>query len=214
MPDLGSLDRLIACPTCDALHRATDLEHGERASCHRCHTVLIAPRSQAGMTIIAMAFGVVVLVVAALSFPFLSIGQSSLSNDATLLDAARVFSGGPFFPLSFAVFATAVFATAVLVPLARAALILYVLTPLVFDHELLPQARAGFRIAEQLRPWSMAEIFFIATAVSLVELSELATIHLGPGFLMFVLLVGLEMVQDAVTCSYSVWKDLDGDFAA
>lgn len=161
------------------------------------------------MTIIAMAFGVVVLVVAALSFPFLSIGQSGLSNDATLLDAARVFSGGPFFPLSIAVFATAV-----LVPLTRAALILYVLTPLVFDHEPLPQARAGFRIAEQLRPWSMAEIFFIATAVSLVELSELATIHLGPGFLMFVLLVGLEMVQDAVTCSYSVWKDLDGDFAA
>ena len=50
-----TLDGLIACPECDALYRAADVPHGSRATCARCHTVLIAPRRNAGMAIIALA---------------------------------------------------------------------------------------------------------------------------------------------------------------
>ena len=66
IPDVPYED-LIACPQCDALYHAAAPGHGERAVCHRCHTVLIAPRQGAGLEIIALALGSVVLVVGARS---------------------------------------------------------------------------------------------------------------------------------------------------
>ena len=40
--DLGDL---VACPTCDALHRLGAVPVGARAKCTRCGTVLMAPRA-------------------------------------------------------------------------------------------------------------------------------------------------------------------------
>ena len=199
------LEDLIACPRCDALYRAAQPGPGERAVCSRCHTVLIAPRRRAGMTIIMMALTVTVLVLGALWFPFLQISTSGLQNSSTLLDAALSFVGGPLLIVSLAVVALIV-----LVPLTRALLILYVLVPVVFDRKPRPAARAAFRLAEELRPWSMAEIFAIGCAVSLVKVADLADISFGPAFYMFAGLVVVSIVQDTYMCRWSVWKSLDG----
>ncbi|MCX7301064.1 MAG: paraquat-inducible protein A [Rhodobacterales bacterium] len=199
------LEDLIACPRCDALYHAAQPAAGERAVCGRCHSVLIAPRRRAGMTIIMMALTVTVLVLGALWFPFLRISTSGLQNSSTLLDAALSFVGGPLLIVSLAVVALIV-----LVPLTRALLILYVLVPIVFDRPPRPSARAAFRLAEELRPWSMAEIFAIGCAVSLVKVADLADISFGPAFYMFAGLVVVSIVQDTWMCRWSVWKSLDG----
>ena len=202
IPDVPYED-LIACPQCDALYHAAAPGHGERAVCHRCHTVLIAPRQGAGLKIIALALGSVVLVVGALTFPFIGISRLGLSHDATILDAALAFSA-PLLILSLAVFALIVF-----LPLLRLLLILYVLTPVVMDRPAWPGAKRAFRWSEALRPWSMAEIFVIGCAVALVKLADLARVDLGPAFWMFVILVVLIVVQDTFMCRWSVWKSLD-----
>lgn len=195
---------LIACPTCDALYRAMPPGPGQRAVCSRCHTVLIAPRRKAGMTIIMMAMTVVVLVMGALWFPFLQISTRGLSNSSSLVDAALSFSGGPLVILSLAVLALIV-----LIPLARAMLIVYVLLPIVFDSAPRPAARQAFRLAEALRPWSMAEIFALGCAISLVKVADLAEITFGPAFWMFAGLVVITVVQDNYMCRWSVWKSLE-----
>jgi paraquat-inducible protein A len=198
------LQDLIACPRCDALYHVAHPGPGERAVCSRCHAVLITPRRRAGMTIIMLALTVVVLVFGALWFPFLSITASGLANSATLLDAALSFVGGPLLIVSLTVTALIVF-----VPLTRALLILYVLIPVVFDRAPRPGARAAFRLAEELRPWSMAEIFAIGCAVSLVKVADLADISFGPAFYMFAALVVVSIVQDTFMCRWSVWQSLD-----
>lgn len=197
------LDDLIACPQCDALYRAAPPRPGERAVCHRCHTILIAPRRGAGLKIIALAIGSLVLVFGALSLPFIGIHRLGLANDATILDAALAFSG-PLLVLSLAVFALIVF-----LPLLRLLLTLYVLIPVVFDRQPWPGAKRAFRWSEAMRPWSMAEIFVIGCAVALVKLADLARVELGPAFWMFVVLVVLIVVQDTFMCRWSVWKSLD-----
>ena len=197
------LEELIACPHCDALYRAATPKPGERAVCHRCHTVLIAPRRGAGLKIIALALASLVLVVGVLTFPFIGISRLGLSSDATVLDAALAFTG-PLLILSLAVFVVIVF-----LPLLRLLLTVYVLTPVVFDKAPWPGAKRAFLWAEQLRPWSMAEIFVIGCAVALVKLSDLARVELGPAFWMFVILVVLIVVQDTFMCRWSVWKSLD-----
>jgi paraquat-inducible protein A len=202
--DHGDLRDLIACPTCDTLFRARAPGFGERAVCPHCHTVLIAPRARAGMTIIMLAMTTVILVLGALLFPFLRIDAGGFTNSATLLDAAMSFTGGPLFLVSLAVTLLIV-----VVPITRAGLILYVLLPIVFDRPPHPAARPAFRLAERLRPWSMAEIFALGCAISLVKIADLAQISFGPAFWMFSALVVVSVVQDNMMCRWSVWNAIE-----
>ena len=202
------LSGLIACPHCDALYRvgpdAGTPGQGERAVCARCHTVLIAPRRRAGMTIIMLSLTVLILVIGALWFPFLRISTRGLSNDASLVDVALAFTGGPLLVLTLAVLALIV-----LIPLLRAVLTIWVLAPLVMDRPAPPGARAAFRLSETLRPWSMAEIFAIGCAVSLVKVADLAELTFGPAFWMFAALVVVSVVQETVMCRWSVWQAIE-----
>lgn len=202
--DHDDLPNLIACPHCDALHRVQRPSNGEQAVCRRCHAVLIAPRRRAGMTIIMLSVSVMILVLGALWFPFLTISRSGFHNDASLLDAAFAFSSGPLLPLSLAVLALIV-----VVPLARVMLLVYVLIPVVFDRPPLPGAREAFRLSEALQPWSMAEIFALGCAVALVKVADLALIGLGPAFWMFAGLVVIIVVQDNYMCRWSIWASLE-----
>lgn len=194
---------MIACPQCDALYRASDPQWGERAVCHRCHTVLIAPVRKAGLIIIAFALATLIFGICAISFPFLHISRLGFSNDATLLDAALAFSG-PLMILSLAVAALIVF-----LPLLRAVLTIYVLWPVVMDRPPARHARRAFRLAEELKPWSMAEIFVIGCAVALIKVADLARIEFGPAFWLFSGLVVLIVIQDTFMCRWSVWKSLE-----
>ncbi|BAQ68465.1 paraquat-inducible protein A [Rhodovulum sulfidophilum] len=206
-PDLSAQDlsELIACPQCDAVYRAVQPAPRARAVCARCHTVLISPQRQAGQRLIAVALTVVVLICAATLTPFLEVEAGGMSNATSVLDAALAFAGRPL----LLVLTLAVAALIVFVPVLRALLILYVLTPIVFDRPPARHARAAFRLSETLRPWSMAEVFAIGCAVALVKISDLAHVAFGPAFWMFSALVILIVVQDTFMCRYSVWRSLD-----
>lgn len=202
-PSAETLSDLIVCPQCDAVYRLRTPEHGARAVCQRCHYVLIAPRRNAGLQIIAVAMAVLILIVGATVFPFLTIDAAGTSNAVSILDAALAFSG-PLLLLSLTTAALIIF-----VPLLRAALTLYVLVPIVFDRDPAQHAIPAFRLSEALRPWSMAEIFAIGCAVALVKISDLASVGFGPAFWMFAALVVLVVAQDNFMCKWSVWNALE-----
>jgi len=199
-----ALDDLIVCPQCDAAYRLKRPGHGERAVCQRCHKVLIAPRKNAGLRIIAISLAVLFLIVGAAVFPFLTIDAAGNQNAVSILDAALAFSGGPLLLLSLTTAALIIF-----IPLARVLLTLYVLIPVVLDRPPARHAIIAFRMSEAMRPWSMAEIFAIGCAVALVKVADLATVGFGPAFWMFGLLVGLVIAQDSFMCKWSVWHSLE-----
>ncbi|SIT06611.1 paraquat-inducible protein A [Roseivivax lentus] len=204
LPDAAPIEDLIACPHCDALYVAKMPENGARAICSHCHTVLIAPKRQAGKKIIALTLAVMILVFAALFFPFLDINASGFGNSTSILDAASSFRSVDMLFLSFLVAAAIIF-----VPLLRTFLILYVLVPIVRDRPPLPHARRAFRWSQDLKPWAMAEIFAIGCAVALVKVVDLAQIGFGPAFWMFSALVILVLINDNFLCTWSVWKSLE-----
>ncbi|MGJ8616652.1 MAG: paraquat-inducible protein A [Sulfitobacter sp.] len=201
---IDMLDDLIVCPQCDAAYTLKKPKHGERAVCQRCHKVLIAPRQNAGLRIIAIALAVVFLIVGATVFPFLTLDAAGNKNAVSILDAALAFSGGPMILLSLTTAALIVF-----IPLFRVLLILYVLLPVVLDRPPARHAISAFRLSEAMRPWSMAEIFAIGCAVALVKISDLAHVGFGPAFWMFGILVALVIAQDSFMCKWSVWNSLE-----
>lgn len=204
-PDIdGNLDDLIACPTCDALYRVVAPENGERAVCARCHHVLIAPIEGAVLRVVALAMTVVILLVSALFMPFLSIEASGFRNAASVFEAALSFSRSHMVLLSLAVISLIIF-----IPILRALLLIYVLTPLMLHRRPWPGARTAFRLSEHLRPWSMAEIFVLGVGVALVKLAAMAHVELGMAFWLFALLVIVTVFQDGYLCRWSIWHALD-----
>ncbi|MBD3665096.1 paraquat-inducible protein A [Sulfitobacter aestuariivivens] len=199
-----NLDDFIVCPQCDAVYRLKRPDRGERAVCQRCHKVLIMPRKNAGLHIIAVALAVVFLIIGAAVFPFLTIDAAGNKNAVSILDAALAFTGGPLLALSLATAALIIF-----IPLFRVLLTLYVLVPIVLDRQPARHAISAFRISEAMRPWSMAEIFAIGCAVALVKITDLANVAFGPAFWMFGILVVLVIAQDSFMCRWSVWHSLE-----
>lgn len=198
------LDDLIVCAACDALYRAVEPPSGGRVMCMRCHHVLIRPRAGAVLQIVALGLAVLVLLVGALFLPFLEIRVRGLSNSSSIFDAALAFTGPELIWLSLG-------ATALIigVPLARVLLITWSLGPILLRRRLLPGARTAFRWAENMRPWSMAEIFILGVGVALVKVVDLARVEIGPAFWMFTLLVIITLLQDTYMCRWTIWKELD-----
>ena len=95
------------------------------------------------------------------------------------------------------------------IPIMRVLLIVYMLTPLVLGARPLPHADTAFRLSEDLRPWSMAEIFIIGVAVALVKVADLAQVFIGPAFWMFAALVVVTILQDTLMCRWSLWRTLE-----
>ena len=204
-PDISlSLTELIICPQCDAVYHLKEPKLGEKAVCQRCHTVLIAPRQQAGLKIIAIALATFILIIGATFFPFLTIDAAGNKNSVSVFDSALAFSSGPLVLLALA---TA--GLIMVVPLMRAMLTLYVLVPVVLDLPPARHAMQAFRLSQALQPWSMAEIFALGCAVALVKIADLATVGFGPAFWMFGGLVVLLVAQDSFMCRWSVWNSLE-----
>ncbi len=194
----------IVCPHCDALYVQHTPEFGERAVCTRCRTVLIAPRKNAFIRILALSVTNLILVIAALFLPFLQISRAGFHNETSVMDAVLAFSDGPLFVLSLAVGALIV-----LVPMMRMILTLYVLGPMVAGRAPARGAAKAFRLFEALKPWSMAEIFVLGCGVALVKVSALAQVHLGSAFWMMGVLVLVVLLQDNMMCRWSVWNALE-----
>ncbi|MEO8530053.1 MAG: paraquat-inducible protein A [Deltaproteobacteria bacterium] len=206
MPSTNSrpTEDLIACPACDALHRVDDIPIGSRTRCTRCHDVLISPRDQAFSQVIALSVAVAVLMIGAIFFPFLGIAAKGLSHASSVLEVALAFSDGILAPLSLLVITLIV-----LIPLVRAAAVTYALWPLAHGRPGYRHAASALRMSEFLRPWSMAEIFMIGTAVALVKVAGLASISLGPAFWAFCAMVIVVALSDNFMCKWTIWKTLD-----
>ena len=200
---LAPIEQLIACPTCDALSDAGRAEEGKRLRCARCHRVLVSPDRQASLKIILLSLASALLVLGAVTQPFLSIKRFFLTQDATLIETALAFDG-PLLALSLATLALVI-----VLPVTRLILTVYVLGPLVLDRHPLPYAKPAFRLAETLKPWSMAEIFALGAAIALIKIVDLAHVTLGPAVWMFAGFVILVALQNTLMCRWSVWSALD-----
>ena len=192
----------IACHACDALLREPPLTPGARARCPRCDAVLNEGRAHSTDGVIASAAATIALLITALLLPFVSLRAGGVARDAWLVDAMRA-AGGDFWPL-----ALAVGAAIAAIPLTRAAALLYVLVPIRLGAAPPAGARAAFRLAVELRPWSMVEIFIIGVVVALVKVAGLASVSLGAAFWIFVCLAGVAFYEDAALCRRSVWRML------
>lgn len=202
--DQSELEGLIACPVCDVLHRTAEVPEGAQARCQRCHSVLVAPRAGAMTRIVMLATTALILMVAAVFFPFLELRAGTFQQRSSVFDAVMAFSDGLLVPLSFALAALVI-----VLPALRLAAILYTLGPMMIGTAPARHAGDAFRLAQSLKPWAMAEIFIVGVAVALVKVAGLATISMGPAFWALAALVLVTTLKDTFMCRLTIWKTLE-----
>ncbi|TMV61388.1 paraquat-inducible protein A [Thioclava sp. BHET1] len=198
------LSDLRACPHCDTLYKLPKILPRQRGRCPRCHALLLAPRNQVITRVIALAFTALVLMAGAMFWPFLDLSAQGREAEATIFDAVEAYDHGLMFPLSLAVGAFIV-----VLPALRLSLLLYTLLPMMAGKRPWPRAGQAFRIAEAMRPWSMAEIFLIGVVVALVKVAGLAAVHPGPAFWALCGLVMVTVLQDMVIDKESIWNEIE-----
>ncbi len=201
---LPPLDDLVACHQCDTLHVAQDLPENARAYCQRCGAVMMTAQSASIARILSLAMTAFVMLIAAISFPFLSLDANGLHNTTSVIDAVLAFNDGYAFPLAVAV---AFFI--IVIPLVRLGALIYALGPLARDQHPHAGAKHAFGLAERLRPWSMAEIFIVGVTVALIKVAGLAAVTIGPAFWAFAGVVIVTVLKDQMICRYSIWEALD-----
>ncbi|WP_037313550.1 paraquat-inducible protein A [Ruegeria halocynthiae] len=198
-----NLDGVIACPSCDLLHEVEDIRPGQRAKCVRCHTTLISPKADSMDRTIALSLASVMLMIGALSFPFLGMSKAGLERQASIVDLIMAFSQGWYQLLGLCVL---LFVVAL--PMLRAGLLIYTIWPLRNGKPPLPHAKRAFALAETLTPWTMTEIFILGTVVSLIKIGGLAKVSFGTSFWLFCVLVLVVAFQNASVCRWTIWQTI------
>jgi paraquat-inducible protein A len=194
---------LIACHTCDLLHRVKPLPVRSHARCRRCGTLLYSHTPQSAERTLAWAIAGLVMVVIANAYPFLSLQSQGTVLETNLITGAIILS-----EQSMAGLALLVLLTSMLVPCILLGALVYVLWPLNQGYRL-PASRRMFRLALALRPWSMTEVFLLGILVSVIKLAKLATIIPGTALFAFLALVFALAAVNTLVNPHSIWEEMD-----
>lgn len=193
-------DSLVQCPECDLLQRVPPLEPGGVARCSRCGVALHRHRPESLNRTLALTLAGLILYVVANSFPFLAFRMQGMVTETALFTGVGDLYGQGMWEL-----ALVVFVTSILVPGIQLALLLLVLAALRVNR--LPAGFGRlFRFVRTLAPWGMMDVFMLGILVSVVKLSDMATIVPGTALWAFAVLIFVLAAAQASLDPDLVWE--------
>ncbi len=196
-------DILFICHECDALQKVPAMEPGSVATCRCCGSTLF--RCPRGGTEVPLALFVssLILFLIANSYPIMALEIAGIERETTLLGSALAFihEGYPALAVIVAL-------SSVLIPGFSILGLVYVL--LSIHHQLdWPFTKPLLRWVSRMLPWGMMDVFLLGILVSLVKLSALADVVLGPGFYAFAVLIVLYAAAVSSLEPHFLWEQLD-----
>jgi paraquat-inducible protein A len=167
-------NNLLACPECDALQRRPALAPNAAAACIRCGAEIDREKPQSLEHTLAFMIGAAVALAFANSFPIMELEARGIPSSSTLFGLVEAL-----FATGWPSVAIVVLVTVIVVPAAQVATALYLLVSLKLGR--LPRLlRPAIRTLDWIWRWGMVEVFFLGAIISLVKLTQLAEVHIGP----------------------------------
>jgi len=199
----ASRPQACECPGCGLLQTVPALARGMTAYCERCSTILHRTSTHPLDHSTALTLAALVLLIVMCTTALMSVQTAGIAHSAYLLS-------GPseLVQRNMAALAAVVVFVTVLAPLGKLGGTLYVLIRL---HEARPppHLRRVFAIAEQLRPWTMIEVFVFGVFVAYVKLGDLVQITLDAGVYALLALTIVLIWADSALDREGIWDRLD-----
>jgi len=194
---------LRECPGCGLFQVIPPLKSGMSARCIRCPTTLHRFRSHSLEHSIALTVGALVLLAIMCATTLMNVQTTGISHSAGL------FSGPvELVHRSMSGLAVVVVFVTLVAPFGKLLATLYVLIRLGEKTPPRHLARV-FRIAEQLRPWSMIEVFVFGVFVAYVKLGDVVQIGLDNGIYALLALTFAIIWADGGLDHEAVWARID-----
>ena len=171
----------VTCHECDYIVALPILQHKQKALCPRCGFNLTTYRSNAVQRIIALAIAALIFLVASLPFEFLSFSAQGQFQSINIPGSLLVLV-----EQDYALLAVLQAIAILVLPAFILLLLLYVLIPLSLNYRP-AKADVVVNLVFRLLPWTMAEIFLIGVLVSLIKITSMADVGMGPSFYAYVL---------------------------
>lgn len=194
-----TVDRYMACAACDLLHRRSELRPGTSARCARCGTLLYRNRPMSPDRPLALVIAGLILFHIANLYPFLTLEIEGRTQETVLLTGILEL----YFQGQLGL-AALVLATGWICPFLQLLGLTYVLLPLRLGS-VPPYMATVYRWVRHFQPWSMMEIFLLGMLVSIVKLSDMASVVPGLALYAFMLLIFLLPAATVGIDSKSIW---------
>ncbi|MBE4104730.1 paraquat-inducible protein A [Vibrio parahaemolyticus] len=178
--------QLISCEECGLVVRIPEIDQGQKAQCPRCSHSLTKINAKPYQSVIAVSSACLIMLVLSISFPFMSFSVQGLSQEITLLHAAKMLA-----EFQNALLGALLLATVVVLPAIYVGLILFLHLEALKARNHPPSkkqqrmAKVLCRILFRVEPWLMVDVFLIGVLVSLIKIASLADIGMGSSFWAF-----------------------------
>ncbi|WJG24047.1 paraquat-inducible protein A [Vibrio furnissii] len=178
--------QLISCEECGLVVRIPDIEPGQKAQCPRCAHALTKVNAKPYQSVIAVSSACLIMLVLSISFPFMSFSVKGLSQEITLLHAAKMLA-----EFQNVLLGSLLLATVIILPAIYVGLILFLHLEALKTRNHVPSkkqqrlAKILCRILFRVQPWLMVDVFLIGVLVSLIKIASLADIGMGSSFWAF-----------------------------
>lgn len=193
----------VACDECDLLEAVPPLAVRASARCRRCGALLYKRKVRSIERTLALTIAGLFLLCVANAYPFLGFELQGNVIQTTLLGGIELLYQNDKFAI-----AAVVFFTAVLVPVVQLTAGLYVFLPLHLNRRPRHLVQV-FRWIQRLRPWGMIEVFMVGILVSMIKLSQMATIVPGVALWAFALLILVLAAASMTLDPIEVWEKLE-----
>lgn len=182
-----ALDDLIICHQCFTLHEEVPIKDGSKACCTECGHVLYRYDSKLISHGLALSITGLIFFVLANTFPILK--MDILGNEQFITIPKTIYS---LFDSGFYIVGFICLFLIFIFPL-----MIFAINMLLF---LLLKMERGAKMTKELlvllshiRPWSMADIFFISVLVALVKLVAFGQMHIGIAFWALMTFVAIDI---------------------
>jgi paraquat-inducible protein A len=194
---------LVVCHECDLLQKAVPLQPGGVARCDRCGAILYRSSPDSLARTLAFTLAAAVFFVVANAYPIMGIEMQGTPSETNLYGAVR-----SLWDQGMHLISVLVGITTLVLPAAELGMMLYLLIPLRSGR--IPPGLALFmRILQNIRPWSMVEVFMLGVLVSLVKLTSSSTVIPGVALLSFGGLTFMLAAMASTFNSRDIWAYLE-----
>lgn len=197
---MEKLSRTILCQTCE---HPVHLKAGEDNTCENCNCKIKSLKKKDAAKTLSYALTALILYFPANFLPVMSIEMYGQKNESTIWQGIVSLAEGGDWILALIVFLASMF-----VPFLKL-LVLFYLSLTAKSKKNQRFKTKLFHFIEVIGPWSMLDIFLVAVLVAVIKFGSMATVTVGVGALMFLLVVIFTMLAAASFDVRLLWRDSD-----
>jgi paraquat-inducible protein A len=200
----------LSCHECHLVIDDSGGDHSHAAEaleCPRCGSAVHHRKPDSLARTWALVIAALICYVPANLYPVMAITSLGKTQADTILSGVFFLIHHGMWPLALIVFIASVF-----VPLAKLALLMFLLLSVQLKSQWRPVDRTRmYRLTEAVGRWSMVDIYVVTILVALVHLGNLATVAPQPGALFFGAVVVITMIAAESFDPRLIWDQIGPD---